>query len=276
MIRYKLKGAGLGLRHELCHELATHSPRPINFLEIIPENWMQAGGSRAKYLHEFSDHYPLIAHGLSLSIGGPGPLNVEFLKALRQFFSTHHIVHYSEHLSYSHDAQGRLYDLLPLPFTKEAVDYVSSRIREVQEYLGLQIAMENPSYYCAPGQEMTEIEFIKAVLTEADCLMLLDVNNVYVNSVNHHYDPQAFIQQIPRERIAYVHIGGHWQKNPNLLIDTHDAPVIEPVWELLRFLYEHHGQQPTLLERDTAIPPLSDLLREIATIKTMQQREVIR
>ncbi|HAT1987736.1 TPA: DUF692 family protein [Legionella pneumophila] len=272
MSHYKLKGTGLGLRQELCHELAAYSPRPVNFLELTPENWMLMGGWRAKQLHELSEHYPLITHGLSLSIGGPGPLDMEFLETLRQFFVAHHIVHYSEHLSYSHDVQGRLYDLLPMPFTQEAIHYVSSRIRRVQDYLGLQIALENPSYYCAPGQEMTEIEFIQAVLTEADCLMLLDVNNVYVNSVNHHYNPYSFIQQIPCERIAYVHIGGHWQKEPNLLIDTHDAPVIEPVWELLKFLYALHGPQPTVLERDTNIPPLTELLDEIALIKTLQQR----
>lgn len=274
MTRYKLKGTGLSLRQEFCHELAALSPRPVNFLEIIPENWMQMGGWRAKQLHEFSEHYPLIAHGLSLSIGGPGPLDLEFLKALREFFTTHHIIHYSEHLSYNHDEQGRLYELLPIPFTKEAANYVSKRIRQVQDCLGLQIALENPSYYCAPGQEMTEIEFIKSILHEADCLMLLDVNNVYVNSMNHGYDPHVFIQQIPTNRIAYVHVAGHWQKEPHLLIDTHGEPVIEPVWKLLELLYQQHGPQPTVLERDTAIPPLAELLTEIAAIKTLQQREL--
>lgn len=273
MTTYKLKGTGLGLRHEFSHELAALSLKPVNFLEIAPENWMRVGGWRARHLREFSDHYPLIAHGLSLSIGGPGPLDMVFLEELRQFFATQHIIHYSEHLSFSHDEQGRLYDLLPIPFTEEAVYYVSARIRQVQEYLNRQISLENPSYYCAPGQEMTEIEFIRAVLAEADCLMLLDVNNVYVNSVNHQYDSRAFIQQIPTERIAYVHISGHWQKEPHLLIDTHDAPVIEPVWDLLGFLYEQHGQQPTLLERDTAIPPLPELLNEIAAIKALQRCE---
>lgn len=274
MTHYKLKGTGLSLRQELCHDLATCAPRPVNFLEIIPENWMQMGGWRAKQLHEFSEHYPLIAHGLSLSIGGPGPLDIEFLKTLREFFATHHIIHYSEHLSYSHDAQGRLYELLPIPFTKEAANYVSARIRQVQDCLGLQIALENPSYYCAPGQEMTEIEFLTTILHEADCLMLLDVNNVYVNGMNHGYDPYLFIQQIPTNRIAYVHIAGHWQKEPQVLIDTHGAPVTKSVWELLQFLYQQHGPQPTVLERDTAIPPLAELLTEIATIKTLQQREL--
>lgn len=274
MTGYKLKGTGLSLRQELCHELAMLSPRPVDFLEIIPENWMSIGGWRAKQMHEFSEHYPLIAHGLSLSIGGPGPLDLEFLKTLREFFASHHIIHYSEHLSYSHDEQGRLYELLPIPFTKEAVDYVSSRIRQVQDCLGLQIALENPSYYCAPGQEMSEIEFVTTILHEADCLMLLDVNNVYVNSMNHGYNPHAFIQQIPTNRIAYVHIAGHWQKEPHVLIDTHGTPVAESVWELLEFLYQQHGPQPTVLERDTAIPPLAELLTEIATIKTLQQREL--
>lgn len=274
MTSYKLKGTGLSLRQELCHELAACSPRPVNFLEIIPENWMRIGGWRAKQLHEFSEHYPLIAHGLSLSIGGPGPLDLEFFKTLGEFFASHHIIHYSEHLSYSHDEQGRLYELLPIPFTKEAANYVSARIRQVQDCLGLQIAMENPSYYCAPGQEMSEIEFVTTILHEADCLMLLDVNNVYVNGMNHSYNPHAFIQQIPTNRIAYVHIAGHWKKEPNLLIDTHGAPVTESVWELLEFLYQQHGPQPTVLERDTAIPPLAELLTEIATIKTLQQREL--
>lgn len=274
MPQYPLKGTGLSLRQEFCHELATCFPRPVHFLEIIPENWMHMGGWRAKLLQEFSEHYPLVAHGLSLSIGGPGPLDSGFLKDLRQFFTTHHIAHYSEHLSFSHDGQGRLYELLPIPFTKEAANYVSARIREVQDYLGLQIAIENPSYYCAPGQEMTEIEFIKTILRDTDCLILLDVNNVYVNSINHGYDPYLFIQQIPTSRIAYVHVAGHWQKEPNLLIDTHGAPVIEPVWELLQFIYQQHGPQPTVLERDSAIPPLAELLTEIAIIKTLQQQEL--
>ncbi|HAT8252079.1 TPA: DUF692 family protein [Legionella pneumophila] len=269
-----LGNVGLGLRTEFSGELLERPDKPVSFLEIAPENWMKMGGNRTKALKTFSKRYPLVAHGLSLSIGGPAPLDELFIEALDDFFNTYQIDCYSEHLSYCSDAQGYFHDLLPIPFTTDAVDYVSQRIITVQQTLKRQIAFENSSYYYAPGQQISEGEFIKAVLEKSDCLMLLDVNNVYVNSVNHGYDAYEFIQALPSERIAYIHIAGHERREPDLIIDTHGAEVISSVWNLLQFTYECHGIKPTLLERDSDIPPLDTLLTETQRIYAIQSMEV--
>lgn len=269
-----LDNVGLGLRTEFSDELLERPDKAVDFLEIAPENWMKMGGKRAKGLKEFSKRYPLVAHGLSLSIGGPAPLDYPFIEALDDFFKTYQIDCYSEHLSYCSDDQGYFHDLLPIPFTTGAIDYVSQRIMSVQQALKRQIAFENSSYYYAPGQQISESEFIKSVLEKSDCLMLLDVNNVYVNSVNHGYDPYLFIREIPSEKIAYLHIAGHSRREPDLIIDTHGAAVIDPVWDLLRHTYECHGIKPTLLERDSDIPSLDTLLDETRRIRTIQYMRV--
>jgi uncharacterized protein (UPF0276 family) len=178
---------------------------------------------------------------------------------------------YSEHLSYCSD-QGHLYDLMPIPFTEDAIHYVAGRIKRVQELLERKIAIENVSYYAAPGKEMDEIAFINAVLEEADCDLLLDVNNIYVNSVNHNYDPVEFLQSLPSERIAYCHVAGHYNEAKDLIVDTHGANVIDPVWELLDKAYELFGNMPTLLERDFNFPPLEELMKEVHTIRNLQQK----
>ena len=269
-----LSQIGLGLRTDFSGELLERSEEPVDFLEVAPENWMKMGGKRANILKEFSKRYPMVAHGLSLSIGGPAPLDYSFIEALDDFFNTYQIDCYSEHLSYCSDGQGYFHDLLPIPFDHEAVDYVSQRIIQVQQLLKRQIAFENSSYYYAPGQKISEIDFIKAILEKGDCLMLLDVNNVYVNSVNHGYDAYQFISNLPSDRIAYIHIAGHDQRAPDLIIDTHGAQVIDPVWNLLRFTYACHGIKPTLLERDSDIPPLDTLLAETRKIHAIQNMEV--
>jgi len=269
-----IHGAGLGLRAEISHDVLSLPEKKIDFLELAPENWMQMGGWRAAHLKAIAESYPLIAHGLSLSIGSPVPLDFEFIDQLAHFFATYQIKHYSEHLSFCSDSQGYLHELLPIPFTEEAVEYVSARIKVVQKRLGRQIAFENSSYYYAPGQTLSELEFIKAVLQRADCLMLLDVNNVYVNSVNHHYDPYRFIEHLPGARIAYIHIAGHWQKEADLIIDTHGAAVADPVWQLLQHTYRCHDILPTLLERDVDIPPLPTLLAEMHMIRDCQIKDM--
>jgi hypothetical protein len=179
------------------------------------------------------------------------------------------VVCFSEHLSYCSD-HGQLYDLMPIPFTEEAVNYVAQRIRQAQDILERRIAIENVSYYAAPFQALSEIDFINAVLEQADCDLLLDVNNVYVNSVNHQYDPYAFIASLPAGRIAYMHIAGHYQESESLIVDTHGADVIDRVWDLLDFTYQTHGRQPTLLERDFNLPPLAELLNEVRMIRDYQ------
>lgn len=264
--------AGLGFRRELIPELKTHVPAAIDFFEIAPENWIDFGGVAGRDLRSFTERHPFVCHGLSLSIGSPAPLDEVLLHRIRQFLDQHQISLYTEHLSYCSD-DGHLYDLLPIPFTEEAVKYVAVRIRRAQDILGRRIALENASFYVrAPITEMSEADFIRAVLTEADCDLHLDVNNVYVNSVNHAYDPIEFIRAMPSERIVYMHMAGHYNEAENLIIDTHGANVIDPVWSLLEQTYRIHGVAPTLLERDFNIPPLHELMHEVERIGLIQTR----
>ncbi|MEQ1591333.1 MAG: DUF692 domain-containing protein [Thiobacillaceae bacterium] len=266
----RLSGAGLGFRRELLPELKTHVPSAIDFFELAPENWIDMGGVYGRDLRGFTERYPFVCHGLSLSIGGPSPLDEMLLHKTRQFMDHHHIQLYTEHLSYCSD-DGHLYDLLPIPFTEEAVHYVAARIRRAQDILERRIAIENASYYtAAPIAEMDEASFIRAVLREADCDLHLDVNNVYVNSVNHRYDPLEFIRGLPTERIVYMHMAGHYTEAADLLVDTHGADVIDPVWALLDETYRIHGVAPTLLERDFNIPPLAELVKEVEHIARLQ------
>jgi uncharacterized protein (UPF0276 family) len=267
-----LRGAGLGFRKELIPALKKRVPSVINFFEVAPENWIDVGGAFGKDLCFFSERFPFVCHGLSLSLGGPAPLDELLLRRIKTFLIRHDVPLYTEHLSYCSD-DGYLYDLLPIPFTEEAVRYVAERIRVAQDILERKIAVENASFYVAPAiNEMSELEFIRAVLEESDCLLHLDVNNVYVNSVNHRYDPFAFIQQLPRQRIAYMHVAGHYVEAPDLIVDTHAAAVIDPVWSLLDFSYELFGVKPTLLERDFNIPPLPALTKEVSHIARLQAK----
>ena len=263
---------GLGFRRELIPALKTGVPDAIDFFEIAPENWIDLGGILGRDLCVFTERYPFVCHGLSLSIGSPAPLDEVLLKKIRRFLDRHQIRFYTEHLSYCSD-DGHLYDLLPIPFTEEAVKYVAARVRSVQNILERRIALENASFYVqAPIAEMSEADFIRAVLVEADCDLHLDVNNVYVNSINHAYDPIEFIRAMPTERIVYMHMAGHYNEAENLIIDTHGADVIDPVWSLLEQTYHIHGVSPTLLERDFNIPPLHELVREVERIGLIQTR----
>lgn len=265
-------GAGLGFRRELIPALKTHVPDAIDFFEVAPENWIDLGGIPGRDLRSFTERYPFVCHGLSLSIGSPAPLDEVLLHKIRQFLDQHQIPLYTEHLSYCSD-DGHLYDLLPIPFTEDAVKYVAARIRRTQDILQRRIAMENASFYLhAPITEMSEIDFIRAVLTEADCDLHLDVNNVYVNSINHAYDPMEFIRAMPTERIVYLHMAGHYKEAEDLIIDTHGADVIDPVWSLLDETYRIHGVTPTLLERDFNIPPLNELICEVERIALIQSK----
>jgi uncharacterized protein (UPF0276 family) len=266
-----VSGAGLGLRRDLMQALEAAMPEQVDFMEVAPENWIRVGGSLGKRFRAFTEHYPFVTHGLSLSLGGPAPLDEELICDIKQFLDAHHIRCYSEHLSYSSD-DGHLYDLMPIPFTDDAVHYVAGRIRRTQEILERRIAIENVSYYAAPGAQMDESTFINAVLKEADCDLLLDVNNIYVNAVNHHYDPTEFLKSLPGERIAYCHVAGHYREDVDLIVDTHGANVIDPVWDLLDKAYAHFGVFPTLLERDFNFPPLPELLSEVEIIHGYQRK----
>ena len=262
--------AGLGLRRALIGPLQDAAPGGFDFLEVAPENWIGVGGRYGKAMAALAERYPLVCHGLSLSLGGPDPLDEAFLHRVRRFLDAHRVPLYSEHLSYCSD-DGHLYDLMPIPFTEEAVHYVAGRIRRTQDILGRRIAVENVSYYAAPHRELREIDFLTAVLREADCDLLLDVNNIHVNSVNHRYDAVEFLCALPPERVSYIHIAGHYDEAPDLIVDTHGASVIDPVWTLLDAAYRHVGVRPTLLERDFNFPPFGELLDEIAHIRAVQQ-----
>jgi uncharacterized protein (UPF0276 family) len=270
--QYPAHGAGLGLRRVMLDSLQQSVPPAIDFFEVAPENWMTLGGKMAKQFRALTERHHFVTHGLSLSIGSPAPLDTELVKNIRRFLDTHGIDTYTEHLSYCSDG-GHLYDLMPIPFTSEAVDYVAQRIQQVQDILGRRIAMENASYYTAvPGKEMDEIDFILAVLDKADCELLLDINNIYVNSINHGYDAEHFLKAMPPQRISYFHIAGHYQEATDLIIDSHGASIIDPVWSLLHTAYEHFGVVPTLLERDFNIPPINELVGEISKIHKIQSQ----
>ena len=262
---------GLGLRREMLDELLERVPKQIDFLEVAPENWLKLGGRFKKQFKTLTDANNFVCHGLSLSIGSPEPLDIEFIKSLKVFFDQHNIKMFSEHLSYC-SGQGHMYDLMPIPFTEEAIAHVVPRIKQVQDILERPIAMENVSYYGAPGQELSELEFTTEILEQADCKLLLDVNNIYVNSINHGYDANTFLAGLPTKRIAYGHVAGHYNEANDLIVDTHGADVIDPVWELLDKAYKVHGVFPTLLERDFNIPEINVLTKELDIIIQLQQK----
>lgn len=264
-----VRGAGLGLRRALLEPLADAQPGALGFLEVAPENWMQLGGSYAKQFRAYTERFPFVTHGLSLSLGSPAPLDTAFVRQVKTFLDTHGIRDYTEHLSYCSD-DGHLYDLMPIPFTEDAVNHVAARIRKVQDILERRIAVENVSYYLTPSNELSEIEFIKAVLERADCDLLLDVNNIHVNSINHRYDANEFLDALPLQRVRYIHVAGHYVEAQDLRVDTHGSDVIDPVWALLERAYAKLGPVPTLLERDFNIPPLPELMQEIQRIHTLQ------
>ncbi len=266
---YFLKGAGLGLRRSFLNEFLQTPQSDVDFFEIAPENWITIGGKFGKQFRAMTEQHKFVCHGLSLSLGSTDPLDEAFVLQIKNFMQQHGIEHYSEHLSYcSHN--GHLYDLMPIPFTQEAVKHVATRIKRVQEILERKIAIENVSYYTFLGAEMTEIDFFNAVVNEADCDVLLDVNNIYVNSVNHHYDALEFLNAMPVERITYAHIAGHYKEADDFLVDTHGAPIIAPVWKLLQHAYQRFGVFPTLLERDFNLPSISELVAEVKQIKKFQ------
>lgn len=266
-----VSGAGLGLRREMLPDLLPQLPDSVDFWEVAPENWIPMGGKFKKQLQACTSQAPFSTHGLSLSVGSTDPLDIPFIKQIKSFLQEHHISLYSEHLSFC-SGNGHLYDLLPIPFCEQAAKHVVERIKIVQDILERPLVLENVSYYLAPEQDMTELEFLLYILEESDCQMLLDVNNLYVNSINHQYDAVDFLNALPSKRIVYGHIAGHYDESDNLKVDTHGSSVIEPVWALLEKAYRKHGVFPTLLERDFNIPPLGELLEEVGRIKSIQQR----
>ena len=268
--QYPVSGAGLGLRRPIADKLMADPPADVDFMEVAPENWIHVGGALGKKFRWFTERYPFVIHGLSLSIGGPAPLDEQLVRDIKEFMSDHGIRMYSEHLSYCGD-DGQLYDLMPIPFTEEAVSYVANRVRRVQDILEQRIALENVSYYTPTDASMPEADFVTAVLEEADCDLMLDINNIVVNSINHRYDPHDYMLQMPAERIRYFHIAGHLAEAEDLRVDTHGSAVDDQAWGLLADAYAHFGPVPTLLERDFNFPPMAELIGEVRRIKELQQ-----
>ena len=265
----ELRGAGLGLRRALLGPLQSMDQGAVDFMEVAPENWIGVGGRFGKQFRELAEHHPIVLHGLSLDIGGPDPIDTDLVHSIKGLIEEIGAPLYSEHLTYC-AAGGHLYDLLPIPFTEEAVHYVAGRVRQVQDILGQPIALENASYYAQPHADLSEAEFIGAVLAESGCDLLLDVNNIYVNSINHRYDPVEFMDSLPLDRTRYIHVAGHYDEAPDLKVDTHGADVIDPVWALLAQAYQRLGPMPTLLERDFNLPPLAELLQEVEQVRQVQ------
>ena len=294
-----LQGAGLGYRRDLADDfLNLSSNNAIQFMEVAPENWVKMGGAARYKFDQAAERYPLAVHGLSLSLGGQAPLDRELLKNTKALMTQYNSTFFSEHLSYC-ECEGHLYDLLPMPFTEEAVKHVAQRIRYVQDFLGLQISLENTSYYLhSPTSTMNEVEFLNAIAQEADCGIHLDVNNIYVNGVNHGLlDPYVFLEQVDVKRVNYIHIAGHDEEHsaaqvvedlegesfnkikgayrhlPELLIDTHGEAVKGTVWDLLEYAYQRLPViPPTLLERDFNFPPFAELYSEVEHIAQLQQK----
>ena len=294
-----LQGAGLGYRRDLADDfLNLSSNNAIQFMEVAPENWVKMGGAARYKFDQAAERYPLAVHGLSLSLGGQAPLDRELLKNTKALMAQYNSTFFSEHLSYC-ECEGHLYDLLPMPFTEEAVKHVAQRIRYVQDFLELQISLENTSYYLhSPTSTMNEVEFLNAIAQEADCGIHLDVNNIYVNGVNHGLlDPYVFLDQVDVKRVNYIHIAGHDEEHsaaqvvedlegesfnkikgayrhlPELLIDTHGEAVKGTVWDLLEYAYQRlPAIPPTLLERDFNFPPFAELYAEVEHIAQLQQK----
>ena len=294
-----LQGAGLGYRRDLADDfLNLSSNNAIQFMEVAPENWVKMGGAARYKFDQAAERYPLAVHGLSLSLGGQAPLDRELLKNTKALMTQYNSTFFSEHLSYC-ECEGHLYDLLPMPFTEEAVKHVAQRIRYVQDFLGLQISLENTSYYLhSPTSTMNEVEFLNAIAQEADCGIHLDVNNIYVNGVNHGLlDPYVFLDQVDVKRVNYIHIAGHDEEHsaaqvvedlegesfnkikgayrhlPELLIDTHGEAVKGTVWDLLEYAYQRLPViPPTLVERDFNFPPFAELYAEVEHIAQLQQK----
>ena len=266
-----VRGAGLGLRRAMMSPSYNLDVSAVDFMEVAPENWINVGGRFGKAFRSIAEQVPVTLHGLSLDLGGIREIDVDLVTNIRQFMDTFDCPLYSEHLSYCAD-QGHLYDLMPIPFTDDAVKVCAQRIRQVQDILQRRMAIENVSYYAAPHQQLSEIDFINAVVAEADCDLLLDVNNIVVNAINHRYDPVAFLKALPGDRTTYIHVAGHFNEAEDLRVDTHGADVIDDVWQLLEEAYKTFGVLPTLLERDFNIPEMDGLVLEVERIREIQQK----
>ena len=263
-------GYGLGLRKEHYETVLAERPK-VDWFEIITENYMVEGGKPLDYLSRIREHYPMVMHGVSMSIGSIEPLDFGYLKRLKALIQRVEPAWFSDHLCWTGVHGVNLHDLMPLPYTEEAVQHVADRVSQVQDHMGRQMLLENVSSYVSYGDsQMSEWEFLRAVSERADCLILLDINNIYVSAFNHNFDPYTYLTAMPRERVYQFHLAGHTQEN-NLIIDTHDHPITDPVFELYAAAVQHFGRVSTMIERDDNIPPLPDLLNELEQVRRIAE-----
>ncbi len=256
-------GFGIGLRAEHYQDILEQKPQQIDWLEIISENYMVDGGKPLYYLDAIREHYPMVMHGVSMSLGSTDPLNYDYLRKLKKLIERVDPIWFSDHICWTGVDQKNMHDLLPLPYTEEAVVHLADRISEVQDFMGRQMLVENLSSYITYSDDaMTEWEFLTAVTEKADCQLLLDVNNIYVSSFNHKFDPIEYIEGIPGHRVWQHHLAGHSNEG-NLIIDTHDADIIDPVWALYEETAKRLGPVSTMIERDGNIPKLSSVINEL-------------
>ncbi len=267
----RIHGFGLGLRTPHYEQIADGHPA-IDWLELLSENFMVPGGRPLYWLDRICERYPVVLHGVSLSIGSCDPIDREYLADLRRLQQRTGAAWISDHLCWTGIDGRNLHDLMPLPFTEEAVAHIAARVTQVQDVLGGQILLENVSSYAAASHDsMSEWQFLAAIAEQADCHILLDVNNIYVSAHNHGFDPQDYLRGIPAKRVKQMHLAGH-SRQGDLLIDTHDAPVADAVWALYRDAVARFGPVPTMIERDDNIPTLRELLAELEQARAIAQR----
>jgi uncharacterized protein len=261
-------GFGLGLRTEHYHPILETKPK-VDWFEVLSENYMVPGGKPLYFLDKIRENYPVVMHGVSLSIGSTSEFNQDYLKQLKKLADRIEPAWISDHLCWTGVHGQNMHDLLPLPYTEETVKHVVSRVKKVQDFLGRQILLENVSSYASyVDSSMTEWEFISEIANAADCLLLLDVNNIYVSSFNHQFDAKTFIDGVPANRIQQIHLAGH-HNHGDYIIDTHDAPVIDPVWDLYAHAIARFGAVSTMIERDDNIPELAILVDELQIAKNI-------
>ena len=265
-------GYGLGLRKEHYETVLAERPQ-VDWFEIISENYMVEGGKPLDYLSRIREHNPMVMHGVSMSIGSTAPLNFDYLQRLKALIERVEPAWFSDHLCWTGVHGINLHDLMPLPYTEEALQHVADRVARVQDYLGRRMLLENVSSYVSySDSQMTEWEFLRAVAERADCLILLDINNIYVSAYNHNFDPYRYLEAMPLERVYQFHLAGHTHEN-NLLIDTHDHPIADPVFELYAHAVRRFGRVSTMIERDDHIPPLAELLEELAQVRRIGEAQ---
>lgn len=261
-------GYGLGLRTDHYEEILNSAP-PIDWFEIISENYMVAGGRQLYHLDQFVERYPMVMHGVSMSIGSSDPLNMEYLEGLKKLAKRVNPKWISDHLCWTSHGGHNTHDLMPMPYNEETLSHVVERIKKVQDFLGQRMLLENASSYVTyKASDIAEWEFLNEIAEQADCLILLDVNNIYVSGFNHDFNPKTYIDHISPERVYQIHLAGH-ENNGDYIIDTHDHPVIDEVWDLYKYAISKMGRVTTMIERDDHIPPLAELIDEVEKARTL-------